>query len=94
MKLAPSCSKKAGRRQDGPAHVRVKLQVGQKKGQDEARWAPKGPRQDQGGPKIGQEGCRMGTKKGQESAREAQVGSKMDQLWACFVGLFSLQAVF
>ena len=81
--------KKARLRQDGPAHARVKLQVGHNMGQDGARWAPKGPRQFQDGPrwpkvaqvgpKMEQEGGKMGTKKGQEGAKEAQVGPKMGQ---------------
>ena len=75
-----SKKKRPTARQDGPAHVREKLQVGPSMVQDGARREPEGPTEAQDGPSWpqGEAGRgKMGTKKGQEGAREAQVGPKM-----------------
>ena len=71
--------KKARRSQDGPAHVKGKLQVDPGRGKMGAERPNPRPKMAQVGPKVGQEGGKMGTKMGQEGAREAQGGPKMAQ---------------
>ena len=72
LRLSLGCPKKAPETQDGPAHVRVKLQVGHKMVQYGARWEPEGPKQAQDGPSWPQGRAGKGAGWAPRRARKAQ----------------------